>query len=262
MNFSCNVTELNLTDLCANFTEANNSLVEGFIYSNNEKLIMAFITGSSNFVVIPGIVMTFKLRNDFDIFISLLTFLASFMYHVCDGLDMKIYMKEGKWHVLDNIGSICAINSMIVDIMNISRRTKNKLMFLNLFVVLLLQFADPWNIINTITPIVVYSLLAIYINFFKHPRAKSLLNTDRPKIITHGLYLVPFSIIFFILGLDEHTDYLRIYHSIWHILIGYSTFYLKLLNYPQEYTEYSDLFLTQQSHKHILNYLNPENEKA
>ena len=30
----------------------------------------------------------------------------------------------------------------------------------------------------------------------------------------------------FVKGLDEHSDYLRIAHSLWHILIGISTFYL------------------------------------
>ena len=40
-----------------------------------------------------------------------------------------------------------------------------------------------------------------------------------------GFFLVG-AIAMFVKGLDDGNDYLRIYHSLWHVLIGVSTFYL------------------------------------
>ena len=37
------------------------------------------------------------------------------MYHICESLDIVIYLPQLKWHELDNIGAICCLNSLLIN---------------------------------------------------------------------------------------------------------------------------------------------------
>ena len=53
----------------------------------------------------------------------------------------------------------------------------------------------------------------------------------KTKILTNkemtikGAALIFLGAIFFSLSQDEHADYLRVYHGLWHLVIGYSSLY-------------------------------------
>ena len=42
----------------------------------------------------------------------------------------------------------------------------------------------------------------------------------------HAFALMCISLIFFYKGLDDLNDYLRIWHGLWHVFIGLTSFYL------------------------------------
>jgi len=85
---------------------------------------------------------------------------------------------------------------------------------------MIIQANNPWDLFNTIFPISVYILILIY-DFLMNGIPKFNYNTMR-----RGLGILILAISMFIKGLDEHSDYMRIAHSLWHISIGIATFYL------------------------------------
>jgi predicted membrane channel-forming protein YqfA (hemolysin III family) len=211
----------------------------GYEYSLHEKLVMAFITGVSNFACIPGLVLMILIERPFEFYIGLLTMISSFMYHLTESLDVNFYMEPGKWHELDNIGSICCINSLLLSMNNSYRNHPRQLKF-NLFslcLVMIMQGNNPWDLLNTFFPILIFALILIY-DYIKYG-----VPWYNYEIMAKGVGLFIIAISMFIKGLDEHNDYLRVAHSIWHILIGIATFYLwqiqekRLLNFKQVFVE-------------------------
>ena len=47
-----------------------------------------------------------KRKRPFECFIGFFTMWTSFMYHFCDSIDSPMWLSEGQWHRLDNIGAI------------------------------------------------------------------------------------------------------------------------------------------------------------
>lgn len=92
--------------------------------------------------------------------------------------------------------------------------------FSALMIVICLQVADPWDLTWTLSPILGY--LGIVIVLVIVLRTKVL--TNKEMAIKGGI-LIGVGAIFFSLSQDEHSDYLRIYHGLWHLVIGYSSLY-------------------------------------
>lgn len=194
----------------------------GYEYGPNERIIMAIFTGISNFAAIPGITLMIIYDRNYEFFIGMFTAITSLLYHVCESLDYEFYMEHGKWHALDNIGSICCINSLLISLMN-SYGDSNKQLRLNLFslcFVLVMQAENPWDLFNTIFPIIVFGLIVLY-DYYRN---------GIPKYNTHsirkGASILIVAIAMFVKGLDDQNDYLRIAHSLWHVTIGINMFYL------------------------------------
>lgn len=260
-----NETFNNLSEIFLNYDSSENSVNEGFIYSNFEKIVMGIINSSSNLGIIPCLILVIKYKKDVDVFLGLLTFFSSFMYHLCDGLDINIYMKEGEWHQIDNIGSICSITSFLLAMSNYSQKVQIRLNLCFLLLIIIVQFADPWNLTNTIFPILLALIITVY-SFF----SKKLINLrDKVSIINknnemnnnyknRGKIVFALAFICFIIGINEHYDYLRIFHSLWHILIGYSTYYIRLTkdNNDENFDFYSEMFYGNKPYNYIHSYIN------
>jgi hypothetical protein len=209
-------------------------------YTYSEKLIMSFITGISNFACLPGLMLMLKKDRPFEFFIGFFTMFTSFMYHVTESLDIEVYMTPGKWHALDNVGSICCINSLLISLMNSHLDHKSQLKYNlgSLVLVMIMQGANPWDLFNTIFPIIIFGILLCY-DYFKNGFPEYNF-----KIMWKGLGILMVALSMFIKGLDEHSDYMRIAHSFWHLTIGMSTFYLwqvqtkKFYNFSEVYQEF------------------------
>lgn len=196
-----------------------------FEYSNHEKILMALITGLSNISSIPITLLTYKQGNIFVFMIAVFSMITSFFYHICESLDIVILLKQQKWHELDNIGAICSLNSLFLVLTQYHQdlEKENLFNYFSVFMTLIFQEKDPWDLTNTILPIFIFLLITMY----------DWIKVGRPKLNYElfwvgGIFLIA-AVVMFVKGLDDRNDYLRIYHSLWHILIGISTFFLRQL---------------------------------
>lgn len=190
-------------------------------YSENEKMLMAIISGFSNFALIPGLLLMKYKRKFFEFYIGFLTFISSFLYHFTESIAIKIILKPGRWHKLDNIGSIVGINSLLINnFNNFTDENRLEANFISLIITFLFQFDHFWEIRNTIIPILlcIFCLVLNYV-FCGVPKINK-------SYLLKGLGFLTIAIFMFIYGLDDDKDYLRIFHSLWHFFIGISTFYL------------------------------------
>lgn len=208
---------------------------EAFDYSSKERVIMSLINSMSNIFALPCILYLIKRKNNFGVFISTFTFISSFMYHLCDGLSIKsLVLSESDWHVMDNIGSIGSFNFMIMLVTRTTKDRKEKLNFLSLLIAYILQMSDPWNLTFTLLPICIYLILSIYINYIqyiKHDDKEKGERLWKGLIINKDLFLKAglsflLALVFFVIGLNEHYDYLRIAHSFWHVIGSYSFYHI------------------------------------
>ncbi len=200
--------------------------------------MMAFITSFSNLALIPGLFMMKKRKRIFEFYIGFLAFMSSFMYHFTESLNIKIILKPGRWHKLDNISSITAFNALFINNFNFNNeQNKLDLNFISMILVLLFQFDHFWKLKNTIIPIII-CIFFMCINNYNKGNPKF----EKKPMFLGFIYLV-IAIIFFVLGLDDDNDYLRIYHSVWHFFIGISTFYLWQNQEYNEFYYFSESFM-------------------
>ena len=133
-----------------------------------------------------------------------------------------IFLPQLKWHELDNIGAICSLNSLILVLTSYfpDLDKQDKLNYFSIFIALIFQQKGPWDILNTLYPIFLFLFIALY----------DILKRGLPKFNRDALYfggsVLMIAIAMFVKGLDDGNDYLRIYHSLWHVSIGVSSFYL------------------------------------
>ncbi|CAG9318624.1 unnamed protein product [Blepharisma stoltei] len=202
--------------------------------SEGEKFAMLLITGITNFAFIPTLYLAHVNKHYFPMCIGLFTCFTSFMYHALDSIKWgSFYITSQNWHKLDNIGSIMCFISLIIYWMdNLQVKGKNiyvsrhlcdidiMLNFGGLFLTMLMQANHPWEIKNTIGPILIFGSICIIKNlFFRSSRFNR-------KYVIKGSVILTFSVICFIKALDEDNDYLRIYHGLWHCGVSISGFYL------------------------------------
>lgn len=193
-----------------------------FEYTQKERVIMAIITGMSNISSIPVTLLTYKQKNHFVFMMAVFSMVTSVFYHICESLDIVIVLKQLKWHELDNIGAICSLNSLILVLTQYHRdiEKQNYLNYFSIFIALTIQQRGPWELINTLLPIFLFLGIAVF------DWVKNGIPKFNYEVMGYGGFFLVGAIAMFAKGLDDGNDYLRIYHSLWHVLIGVSTFYL------------------------------------
>ena len=191
-------------------------------YTRYERIIMAIIDSISNLPIGPTIFLIKYQKKIFSYYLGYFSMIASIMYHICESLDIKIFLEQLKWHELDNIGAMYAFSQMSVPLTKLNNNldyiTKKNYIFF--FTILLFQQRGPWILINTVLPLVIDFSLAIFqIIIYGLPEYNK-------KIMYNAGIFMTISLVFFYKGLDDLNDYLRIWHSLWHIFIGLTSFYL------------------------------------
>jgi predicted membrane channel-forming protein YqfA (hemolysin III family) len=191
-------------------------------YTILEKYLISLITGVSNLALLPTLKLLYLRGLYYHFFLGLFTILSSFMYHSTEYTDLIILMEQKKWHYLDNIGSICSLISIIIQFKNdnnyYEELNSNIICFL---FVMIVQTKDPWDIINTVVPLI----LAIFYLLFDLFRKGSNMRINESNL-KKGLFIFSLGLICFYFGLDNENDYLRLIHGFWHFFIGLATFYL------------------------------------
>ena len=191
-------------------------------YTRYERIIMAIIDSISNLPIGPTIFLIKYQKKIFSYYLGYFSMIASIMYHICESLDIKIFLEQLKWHELDNIGAMYAFSQMSVPLTKLNNNldyiTKKNYIFF--FTILLFQQRGPWILINTVLPLVIDFSLAIFqIIIYGLPEYNK-------KIMYNAGIFMTISLVFFYNGLVDLNDYLRIWHSLWHIFIGLTSFYL------------------------------------
>ena len=191
-------------------------------YTQKERIIMAIIDSISNLPIGPTIFLIKRQNKTFSYYMGYFSMIVSIMYHLCESLDIKIILVQKKWHELDNIGAMYAFSQMSVPLTKFNNNMnyitkKNYIIF---FIILLFQQRGPWILMNTVLPLVFDFSLAIFqILIYGLPEY------NKKTMYKAGIFM-GISLIFFYEGLDDLNDYLRIWHSLWHIFIGITSFYL------------------------------------
>jgi predicted membrane channel-forming protein YqfA (hemolysin III family) len=85
--------------------------------------------------------------------------------------------------------------------------------------VMLLQEADPWNLVNTVAPILVAFICLVC----KHAMARKLPNYNW-DVLMKSIVGNAIAFSFFARGLDERTDPYRSFHGCWHISLGFVSY--------------------------------------
>ena len=217
-------------------------------YSHSERILMAVTTALSNVSTIPGLCLMKYQGRIFSYYFSIFGIIVSFMYHLCESLDI-IIIPQLKWHELDNIGAIYCLNNLMLSFtksgLNIEEIERKN--YISTLFILLIQKRGPWDLTNTIIPIFICGLFVIY-DFMKN----GMPTYYKPQLIK-GVIFFGIGLIMFIRGLDDLNDYIRIYHTLWHIFIGIAFYYLWQIQY-KNYVTYPEIY--NYALKEILNISN------
>ena len=190
------------------------------MYSYNEKCLIVIITLLSHLSMVPMVTLLALKKLPIEFIFGFASIFFSFMYHLLEYIEMDIVLDSEKWHELDNIGAITGLLGLILEFLNESRNFRTSVKMIGHTCTLIFQKLGPWQIQNTIMPIVLGAIFLI----------TNLLVKGAPKInriaLGKGIVLLVFAIFFFVLGLDDGNDYLRLYHNLWHAFLGFSGVYL------------------------------------
>ena len=107
--------------------------------------------------------------------------------------------------------------------------------YISTFLILIIQKRGPWNLSNTIIPILLCGLYVLY-NLLRY----GIPVYYKPQLFK-GIIFFGIGIIMFIRGLDDLNDYIRIYHTLWHIFIGIAFYYLWQIQY-KNYVSYAEIY--------------------
>ena len=209
-----------------------------FQYSFTERIIMGTINSLSNLAILPTILLIFHQKDIFSYYIGYFSMIVSMMYHFCESLDVVIILEQLKWHELDNIGAIYSFSQMTLPltIKNKDLNYKTKKNYIFFFFLLFIQQRGPWELINTVLPIVLDFLYA-FILIFKYGKP----NYNKSTLQKACLFML-IALIFFYKGLDDLNDYLRIWHALWHFFVGITSFYFMQIQ-EEIFISFKEIFI-------------------
>ena len=206
-------------------------------YTYVERILMAITTSLSNISTVPGLFLMKYQGRKFSYYFALFGIFVSFMYHLCESLDIIIFIPQLKWHELDNIAAIYCLNNLMLSFtkigLNINEIEKSN--YLSLLLIIIIQKRGPWDLINTIIPIILCGLYVLY-HFMKY----GMPYYYKSQLIRGGIFF-GIGVIMFIRGLDDLNDYIRIYHTLWHLFIGVAFYYLWQVQY-KDFVSYSQIY--------------------
>mmetsp|Transcript_54666 Transcript_54666/g.62676 ORF Transcript_54666/g.62676 Transcript_54666/m.62676 type:complete len:250 (-) Transcript_54666:112-861(-) len=222
-------------------------------YTENQAIWMTLVTAITNFLTIPSLTLLFKRASDkrhptlmFPFFIGILTLISSFMYHFTESIQVDvIFLDSGNWHKVDNVGAIVCFQNLAIFLMDNKNRLADEILqYTGLMITLLAQEKAPWEIEFTVIPI-----LLAWICYLGKAAYNRQFPTYNKKMLRRGLLMMGIAIFCFIQGLNEFTDFLRIWHGLWHSFVAFSAFYLwQSLSEPEEEMELWSTLVNGYSH--------------
>ena len=200
----------------------------------SDRALMFVLTGLTNFACFPLLLLSYRRGAVFHAYIGLFTFLTSFMYHSQEALGIEqMYLTTAQWHKMDNVGSIMAWIMVVVNFMDnleknasgaytspIASRADYHMLYFGMFMTLIMQTKHPWDLENTLVPVLLFTFIAaVKVVFVRRPRIDF-------RYLRQGLPFFICAVYCFAKGLNEHEDYLRIHHGMWHLFSSIGIFYM------------------------------------
>jgi hypothetical protein len=212
-----------------------------------ERTMQLFTVVLTNLVGLPA--MFVCIRREFypEAIIGGMCLLTSTFYHVTQTAQFSIWnMNDGQWHRLDNVFVILTCQGLAYFLVfattveqtsyadNIEsleyhtphflheQRVMNMFRWFGLAFCLTCQERAPWDVTFTIIPIIIPALLATLRMFLFVPKA---LRPRYNKLLLRASILFLCSVFFFVLGLDDANDYVRIKHGLWHAFVAVAFYY-------------------------------------
>lgn len=151
-------------------------------------------------------------------------------YHIGDSLKKKygyvriLGMNDGNWHRLDNVFAILGFQALFFrlfirdsrDLDHNQRDIVELIRWCFLAFTLWCQECSPWDVKMTIIPIVA-ALIFVVIWYIAYPEKR--VRFYRKRLIA-GIISMIIAIVFFVRGLDDERDWLRLNHGLWHAFGG------------------------------------------
>ena len=193
-----------------------------YYYTQSEKIIMVLFTCITHIFLLPILFLMKYQKRNYCYYLSIFTFICSFFYHICESLDVIIFVSFTKWNELVNIGVISCLNSLLISITKFcfDKKEQKMMNYFALFMILVYQKRGPFNLINAIVPICIIILFVVY-KLVKYGIPKY----NRVNLIKGDIFFI-IGMILFYFSLSLINDYMRIYHFLSYIFEGISFFYL------------------------------------
>lgn len=151
------------------------------------------------------------------------TLLVSLLYHVAEVMNTPACfpssrrliwgLDDGRWHRLDNVFAIISLQLLCVHLANLRGSLRLVLQWSAVFITLVFQERNPWDLNNTIYPLVPYALLFFAVLLLRPPPLY------RRAFGVGVLCMLPAALCF-LRGLDDRRDYLRLWHGLWHVCVN------------------------------------------
>ena len=157
--------------------------------------VLEFLNGvATNLLFLLPLRMLHARRRTADTAACLGLIITSSAYHYCDVFRIKLLgMNAGNWHRLDNIFAIVTPVAVVPLLMGRARTPQHQrdidfVRWSSLFVGLFFQELNPWNVLCTITPVVLAFLY--YLWWWNTVHKSNCRDASLPRL-NHGLYGVP-----------------------------------------------------------------------
>jgi hypothetical protein len=193
-----------------------------YIYTQSEKIMMILFTCITHIFLLPVLFLMKYQKRNYVYYLSIFTFVCSFLYHICESLNVIIFVSFIKWNELVNIGSISCLNSLLISLTKFcfDKKEQKMMNYFALFMILVYQKRGPFNLINAIVPISIIILFVVY-KLVKYGIPKY----NKENLIKGEIFFI-FGMILFYFSFNYNNDYMRIYHFLCYIFCGISFFYL------------------------------------
>eukprot|EP00929_Paragymnodinium_shiwhaense_P116279 TRINITY_DN85683_c0_g1_i1.p1 TRINITY_DN85683_c0_g1~~TRINITY_DN85683_c0_g1_i1.p1 ORF type:complete len:213 (-),score=23.28 TRINITY_DN85683_c0_g1_i1:4-642(-) len=197
---------------------------------NRDGFLQAVATGPTNFSMIPVIVVCWRLGLHYELVIGLMTMLTSATYHTCESLNVDFLgYNEGRYHHMDNVFAILSFMAIACQFAPHHQKASVR-EFVNtasVAIAVVAQLMSPWQVEYTVVPI----LVAVAYMFLSMIIARRLPATNG-YAGKRALLFLGLAIFFFVKGLDEGRDWLRLFHGGWHLSVGAFCYYAVYAAHP------------------------------
>lgn len=193
----------------------------------------------SHLPMLPTVVLLYRKRMPLECVAGLFSVIVSFMYHLCETFDCIILLSELRWHRLDNVGAISSLGATFLHLACLNQLLTDYLKCILFTVVLVLQEWNPWNEICTAVPVAVCIAVPV-VSHLANKRRRLRLYLRR---LLTGIGFFLLSLIFFVLGLDDANDPLRMFHGLFHVsvAVGMFSFWVSFRPTFRRTSDYADI---------------------